>query len=69
MVRFIKSRCASIPYGTLGLFWGAAFRKVPAVRYVFYAGFLSADTICAGCLGSPHAGHNPDDGHALLVMG
>ena len=50
MVRFIKSRCASIPYGTLDLFWGATFRKVPAARYVFYAGFLSADTICAGCL-------------------
>lgn len=69
MVRFIKSRCAFIPYGTLGLPRGAAFRKVPAVRYVFYAGFLSADTICAGCLGSPHAGHNSDGGHALLVIG
>ena len=66
MVHSIKSCCVSIPHGTLGFFWGAVFRKASAARYVFYAGFLSADTICAGCLGSPHVGHNPC-GHALLV--
>ena len=71
MVRSIKSPGTSIPYVLLGLFWGAALRKVPAVRHTFYTytGFLSADTIYAGCLGSPHVGHNPDGDHALLVMG
>lgn len=53
----------------LGLFWGASLRKIPHVRYFFYVKFSWVDITYVGCLGSSHAGLNPDVVHAILDMG
>ena len=69
MVRSVEPRRTFVSYRVLGLFWGASLRKIPYVCLVFYARFSSADTIHAGCLGSSHAGLNPDGVHGVLDMG
>lgn len=69
MVRPIIPCCAFVAYRFPGLFWGASLKKIPDVRYVFYARFPPADEIYTGCLGSSYAGLDPDAVHALLDVG
>jgi hypothetical protein len=58
-----------IAHRLLGLFWGAAVQKVPHVRCVIHAGFLSANLLYVGRVGSSHVGISPHAFHALLDMG
>ena len=52
----------------LGLFWGAALKKVPHVRRVIRK-VSFADREYAGCMGSSHAGLDRDVVYALLDVG
>ena len=69
MVRSNKVGCTFVSHTFLGLFWGASLRKIPHVRYFFYVKFSWVDMTYVGCLGSSHAGLNPDVVHAILDMG
>ena len=69
MVRSTKHSCAFVSHIFIGLFWGASLRKIPYARYFLCAELLPADTVHEGCLGSSHAGLNPDVVHALLDVG
>ena len=57
------------PHRLLGLFWGAALKKIPHVSRLFHVRISSTNPTYVGRMGTLHARHNHDDIHALLDVG
>lgn len=69
MVRSIKPRGAFVSDVFFRGVLGSLVEEGPRCTLYFLHGFLPADVICVGRLGSSYVGHNPDVVHVILDVG